>query len=116
MRIINTSTLTTTTSLSRNENDWVYNGLDCCVTMEILDVLLQQLDPVARKTYKFSLALQNPVLEMGLRGVRVNNKRRQEVLTKYKNQIEQLSRCQKVKSVERSEESSVIRCQYAMGE
>jgi DNA polymerase-1 len=57
---------------SKTEALWVYNGLDTCVTHEILSVLLPQLDPTTRATYDFELALQAPVLDMQLRGVLVD--------------------------------------------
>ena len=39
------------------ERDIVYNGLDACVTMEVLDALLPQLDNITASTYAFSKAL-----------------------------------------------------------
>lgn len=73
--------------LSSNDKDWVYNGLDCCVTLEIRDELLPQLDEVSRKTYEFSKALQAPILEMTLRGTLVSQRRRSQVLDLYRSQI-----------------------------
>ena len=70
--------------LSETDKLWVYNGLDACVTAEVLDVLEPQLDEVTRKTYEFSLALQAPVLEMRLRGVLVDQGRRDEILREYR--------------------------------
>lgn len=61
----------------------IYNGLDCCVTFEILNSLLPQLDPVTRRTYDFSRSLQGPVLDMRLRGVLVDKDRRGEVVEEY---------------------------------
>jgi DNA polymerase-1 len=65
---------------SRIEKHWIYNGLDCCVTLEVLDVLLKQLDPIRSGTYDFSRALQGPALEMRLRGVRIDQERRAKVI------------------------------------
>lgn len=59
--------------------DWLYNGLDCCVTREVFDVIHPQLDTTTAKTYAFSKALQGPILHMGLRGIRVDAARRAEV-------------------------------------
>lgn len=50
----------------------IYNGLDCCVTHEIYGTLTQQKDEHSRLIYNFSRALQAPVLEMMLRGIRVD--------------------------------------------
>jgi DNA polymerase I len=74
--------------LSDWERDQVYNGMDVCMTHEILSAIEPQLDNVTRNTYEFSKALQGPALEMRLRGVRVNRARVAEVLDEYYNQME----------------------------
>ena len=71
------------TLLSETDKLWVYNGLDACVTAEVLGVLEPQLDEMTRKTYQFSLALQAPVLEMRLRGVLIDQGRRDEIIREY---------------------------------
>ena len=88
--IFNTATLTPTTPLSPDHTDWVYNGLDCGITFEIFEQLLPQLDSTTSRTYNFSRALQAPVLEMSLRGILVDNERRQKVLTQTRSSIERL--------------------------
>ena len=89
MKVIDTST-TLPTSLSAFEREQVYNGLDCCVTAEILDALLPQLDNHTAATYSFSKALQGPALEMRLRGVLVDQARKAEVIDEYFDRIEAL--------------------------
>lgn len=74
------------------EREWAYNGLDAMVTSEILDVLLPQLDNQTAATYAFSRALQGPVLEMRLRGVRVDQKRKAEVIEEYFDKLDHLER------------------------
>lgn len=69
--------------MSEDEKLWAYNGLDCCVTAEVLGVLRHQLDYQTRATYEFEKALQAPVLEMKLRGVLVDKERRDEVISEY---------------------------------
>lgn len=91
MRIIQTGHLRPDTPLTRNEKDWIYNGLDCCVTQEILEALLPQIDNMVGGTYAFSRDLQAPILEMAMRGLLVHQRRRGEVLAKFKGQIDQLS-------------------------
>lgn len=91
MRIINTSELRPLSPLTRNEKDWVYNGLDCCVTQEILEALLPQVDNQAASTYSFSRDLQAPILEMAMRGLLVNQRRRGEVLELFRRRINLLS-------------------------
>lgn len=91
-RIINTGNLTRHTKLTQNENDHIYNGLDACVTLEVLEALLPQLDNISSGTYNFSLDLQAPVLEMSMRGLRVDQYRRNEVLSLYQDQIARIAR------------------------
>lgn len=78
-KIIDTATL----NLAEHDGDeqyWIYNGLDCVVTADVLGALLSQADDVALRTYEFSKALQAPVLEMNLRGLRVNKRRKMQVI------------------------------------
>lgn len=74
------------------ERDQIYNGLDCCVTAEVLDACLPQLDEHTSKTYAFSKALQGPALEMALRGVRVDQHRKAQVIDEFYDKIEMLQR------------------------
>lgn len=90
MRIIQTGDLAETTSLTTNERDWIYNGLDCCVTLEVLNQIEPQLDNITGGTYNFSRALQAPILEMTMRGVLIDQARRAEVLALYRKQIAHL--------------------------
>jgi DNA polymerase I len=85
MKVVNTSTLP---KLSTWEMDQVYNGLDCCVTAEILDVLLPQLDKTTAATYDFSRSLQGPVFDMRLRGVKIDMGRRTEVLGEFASKVD----------------------------
>lgn len=75
---------------SPDVNHWVYNGLDCCVTGEVFDNLSPMLDETAMRTYRFSKALQAPVAEMMLRGIRVNKVRRSKVLREMRSTLDQL--------------------------
>lgn len=88
-KIINTAELDFS-SLNKDENHWVYNGLDACVTAEIRDTLLSTVDDVALRTYEFSKALQAPVAEMSLRGILVNCNRRRLVLKEMRRKLERL--------------------------
>lgn len=85
MRIIDTSSLTPESleSMSYTDSYHVYNGLDCCVTYEILDALLAEADEVALKTYDFSRALQAPILEMNMRGVKVDIEGRDKLIHEF---------------------------------
>src|SRR5258707_3498539 len=92
MRIINTTEVTPDAIPSQWERDQVYNGLDCAITAEVLDVLLPQLDNHTAATYNFSRALQGPALEMRLRGVRIDLARKAEVINELHDKIETLER------------------------
>jgi len=69
------------------EEEWLYNGLDCCITLEVLEALLPQLSARTKKTYEFSLALQAPILEMVQRGIRVDTVRRSELVREFREDI-----------------------------
>lgn len=81
-KIIDTSQLDFL-NLSPDENHWIYNGLDNCITLEVFNELNRTIDETARRTYEFSLALQAPVLEMNMRGVLVNQNRRRDVIRDF---------------------------------
>jgi DNA polymerase-1 len=91
-RIINTSTSTPSDIPTQTERDWIYNGLDCCVTMEVLESMLPQLDETTARTYAFSQALQGPALEMSLRGILVDQQRKAEVIDEFYEKIDQMER------------------------
>ena len=52
-------------------SEQVYNAMDCCITHEVFSTLQRQIGE-AYPAYGFELALQAPVLEMMLRGFRVD--------------------------------------------
>ncbi len=90
MKLIRTDLCSPEDIEDQQQREDIYNGLDCCVTAEILDVLLPQLDDHTAPTYAFSRALQGPVLEMQLRGILVDQSRRQDVIDEYAERIDQL--------------------------
>jgi len=75
---------------SETEKLWIYNGLDCCVTLEVLEATLPQLDNLTGGTYNLSRALQAPVLEMNMRGVLIDERERQRAIVDYRNDTERL--------------------------
>lgn len=89
MKIIDTS-IVLPDQLSEMEREWVYNGMDCCLTREIHDVISPQLDEHTGPTYDFSRSLQAPALEMSLRGIRVDKYRKEQVIDEYFERIEKL--------------------------
>lgn len=92
MRIVETDKASPTDFKTQWEREQIYNGLDCCVTAEVLDQLLPQLDNNTASTYAFSRALQGPVLEMRLRGVKIDTARKAEVIEEYFNNLDHLER------------------------
>lgn len=77
MRKFNTAGLDTAMMRTLSEDDaaHIYNGLDCCVTFEIFERLLEELEASpenVRYTYKMALAKQAPILEMSMRGILVD--------------------------------------------
>lgn len=90
MRIIETDQLTPE-DLKGDRGLWIYNGLDVCVTSEVLGALLPQLTPTTAATYSFSRQLLGPILEMNMRGVLVDRERRDEVLASYHEDVDRLT-------------------------
>lgn len=83
MRVLNTASYISEedlSSLTENDREAMYNGLDCCVTLELLNTLLQELDDESRGIYQLSLDLRGPIMDMALRGIRVDQIRRAQVL------------------------------------
>lgn len=89
MKIIDTS-ITKPADCSPFEREQIYNGMDCCLTLEIHNEISPQLDAHTQRTYDFSRSLQAPALEMALRGIRVDAFRREQVIDEYFERIENL--------------------------
>lgn len=90
MKAVRTDQLHQGQSMSATERLWLYNGLDCCVTLEVLNAIKPQLDNITTATYEFSKSLQGPVLEMNMHGVLVDEERRWQVVQEYRDKIERL--------------------------
>ena len=89
MKIINTSELNPSQKGlglgldSTQINDFLYNGLDSCLTVEILSVLLPQLGKETSRIYTFARGMQAPALEMMLRGIRVDLWKKAQLFTNF---------------------------------
>lgn len=70
-------------------SEQVYNAMDCCLTHEVFSTLSAQL-PAASPAYSFELALQAPVLEMMLRGFRVDPSARELGIESTKTDLSRL--------------------------
>jgi len=82
MRIIKTHEMNPE-DLPSWDRDQIYNGLDCCITLDVFDGLIPQVDEYTNATYEFSKALQAPTLEMRVRGVLVDQARKAAVIDEY---------------------------------
>lgn len=94
MRVINSAEFISEADLNRltpNDREAMYNGLDCCVTLELLETLLAELDDDSRATYQLSLDMRGPILEMSMRGIRVDQARRAAVLIEKQNEHERIA-------------------------
>ena len=81
-KVINTGSLAPgeTSKFNPEEQDWIYCGLDCCLTAEINGILDQQLMPITERTYRFDFAMQGPALAMMARGFLIDQAARAENL------------------------------------
>lgn len=76
--------------MGETEKYWIYNGLDSCVTDEVLRTIEPQLNNQTRATYEFEKELMAPVLEMKLRGILVDQARRDRVIADFQKKVDVL--------------------------
>lgn len=79
--------LLTTDECTRQEGEWRYNGLDSCITLEVLGVLRQQLNEITQPVYDRARALQGPILEMQCRGIAVDKDHVRSVMDELNGQL-----------------------------
>jgi len=91
MKVFQTADITESVPASKTEREWIYNGLDNCVTLEVLGNLLPQLDNLSHSTYAFSRDLQGPVLDINMRGTRIDFEARDKAIAEYKGVISRVS-------------------------
>jgi DNA polymerase-1 len=77
-------------SLSKREQEWIYNGLDCCITRELVPITEGMLKPDQAQVYAFEMAQQRPALAMMLRGVGVDHVEMGRMATELEWQRDQL--------------------------
>lgn len=87
MRIIRTDETSPNSIPDQQEKDWIYNGTDVLATIQVLQAILPQLDDLTKVSYQQALDLQGPALEMRLRGVLVDQRRKSEVIQEYREKI-----------------------------
>jgi len=72
------------------QQDQIYNGLDACLTFEILGELKKLFNEVPL-AYNFSRAMQGPAMELMLRGFKVDETERRKAVEHIKGEIEQVN-------------------------
>ncbi len=70
----------------------IYNGLDCCITSEVLTALRPLSGNTPNIIYDFERALQAPVLEMMQRGFKIDEYERRKGIALLQGQIAHLDR------------------------
>lgn len=95
MRLFNTAGLDrhVMRTLSEDEAAHIYNGLDCCVTFEVYEALRAELaesPPHVQQTYADALAKQAPILEMSMRGIRIDEEARKRSSRELQAQLDAL--------------------------
>lgn len=81
--------------LSAQEAAWIYNGLDVCVTAEVYNTLMAQLETEpenVRATYQTALNKMAPILEMGMRGTYIDENARQSTIIDLENDLASLDK------------------------
>lgn len=89
MTIIQTHLLTETSPLTPHEAHQVYNGLDCCVTLEVHEELSKTFNQPP-EIYSFERALQAPYMAMMLRGFAVDEITRRAEAQRLRARLERL--------------------------
>lgn len=92
MRIIHTQTLDQRGVVSRNDQLWIYNGLDAAVTAEVWQHVNAQLtsSPAAARLYRFAFGMQAAALQMMQAGLTVDMAARAETINKLSGQVTRL--------------------------
>lgn len=95
MKIFDTSTLNENSirTLNSDEASWVYNGLDCCVTAEVYNELMDQLETEpenVRASYEQALNKLAPIMEMSLRGTKIDESARQTTIRELQHELDKV--------------------------
>lgn len=84
-------------NLDAHTQHQVYNGLDCCLTFEIFEVLENQLrqknEPYVENIYSFERGMQAPALELMERGWKIDPVERENGQKLLRNRLDRLRVC-----------------------
>jgi DNA polymerase I-like protein with 3'-5' exonuclease and polymerase domains len=72
-------------SLNQDQSLWLYNSLDCAVTLEVWEALQQYRTPTVNTSYNFVSAMRVPALAMMTKGIRIDMEQRAVAEQHYKN-------------------------------
>jgi len=67
-------------TLDGEEQGWVYNALDCCMTHEVNDALVEKNADYAAASYNFVRAMMGPAMHMSFRGCLIDTNKRGELI------------------------------------
>lgn len=80
------------TKLDNEQNEWVYNSLDCCVTSEVWEEMTKTVQPFTWPSYNFVRGMQGPALTMALRGMKIDVGKRNQWIREYEIRVEKLQK------------------------
>ena len=67
-------------TLPQRDVDFIYNGLDCCITHELVDKLRLQLGPHTTQIHNFTSSLQGICLDMSLKGILIDQNEKRKII------------------------------------
>src|SRR5690606_574415 len=88
MKVYNTAEIDLD-SLPQREVDYIYNGLDCLVTHELVDKLRPKLDKHTSQIHDFTFSLQAICLDMSLKGIRVNPEAKARIIKATRSRLDE---------------------------
>src|SRR5690606_11517651 len=88
MKVYNTAEIDLD-SLPQREVDYIYNGLDCLVTHELVDRLRPKLDKHTSQIHDFTFALQAICVDMSVRGILINPAARARIIKDTRKQLDE---------------------------
>lgn len=76
-------------SLPQREVDYIYNGLDCLITHELVDRLRPKLDKHTSQIHDFTFALQAICVDMSIRGILINPAARARIIKDTRKKLDE---------------------------
>ena len=79
-------------ALDNEQNEWVYNALDCSVTSEVWEEMTQSVADFTWPSYHFVRGMQGPALCMALRGMKIDMAKRAQWVREMQLRVEALQK------------------------